>query len=340
MTTEGAARTITVASTVDAGFLPYAGVVAASMARFADPGRPIDYRVFYAGPDNADRKALDGAKVGPVTLRVLDAPAIVDRYRGRSVMGTATLVRVLAAELMPDADRALFLDADLLVLDDIAALFDAELGGRPLGAVVDFTIYTWLQEQRTTPPQYPIHNLPKLLGEMIGFTAADWFDYVNTGVITMDLAALRAEGFSERAIALLDEKAHLLPWPDQDLINILLKGRIKFFEPRWNVLMKVLKRPIPKDVDPFVQEGMRAQKQNPAIVHFAGAAKPWLRSNHSPYSGVWWHFADQSPLGKDIRAGYRQRRRAGRRLPDPLTAVETAFARLKYGAAPVRESLA
>lgn len=327
-------ETITVASSVDAGFLPYVGPVATSMARFAKSGRPIDYRVFYAGPPSSDTKALDGYRVGPVTVRLLDAPTEVEKYRGRSVMGTETLVRMMAGELMPDLDRAVFLDVDLLLLADIAGLFDADLGGCPLGAVVDYSIYTWMQRQRTDPHKNPLYRLEPLLREKLGFTAGEWYDYVNAGVAVMDLAALRSEELSRQALDLLDRAAHDLPWPDQDGLNLLLKGRIKHLRAGWNVLVTELIFKIPDGTNTFVTEGIAEQRRRPHIIHFAGAFKPWLRTSHVPYSGTWWHFVAQSPLGDKIKTSFQEMRKVNHRVANPLVGLGKVAAGLRYGRTP------
>jgi lipopolysaccharide biosynthesis glycosyltransferase len=324
---------IVVASTADANFLPYVGVVAASMARFASPDRPIDYRVFYSGPESAETKALDGCRMGPVTIRLVEAPADFERFQGRSRMGVATLLRLRLADVVRDVDRLLFLDVDLLVRADIGELYDAELGGRPIGGVVDFTVYAWLERQRRDPPTNPIFLLDRLLRETIGFTADNWNSYQNTGVIVMDLEALRAEDFGNRAMALLEERVDKLPWADQDCINILLKDRLAVLDPKWNVLTIVLKDLRTKGLAAAVTEGIRRQLKDRAIVHFAGPMKPWQRTSHVPHAGEWWHFAEQSPTYPAIKAAFHALRLKRRRARNPITALATYVARIRYGGA-------
>lgn len=313
---------ITIASSVDAAFLPSVGPLAVSIGRFAAQGRPIDYRVFYAGAESAETRALDGLRVGPLSVRIIPAPANFEKYRGRSRMGVATLLRLYAGEVMPDLDRVLFIDTDLMFRDDIGKLFDAEIWPNPLGAVVDYSVYLRMDKERRQPPGDPISTISTLLRKEIGLTETNWHTYVNTGVVVMDLVALRQEHFGDRAVALLDEKAERLPWPDQDVLNILLRDRITLLDPRWNVLAQTLRRQDLSRLDPDLVAGIRRQRADHAVVHYAGHWKPWLRTSLVPYAGDWWYFAKRSPVYSDLKsqnaAVYRQRHLP----PNPLVAIQ------------------
>jgi lipopolysaccharide biosynthesis glycosyltransferase len=322
--------TIRVASSVDENFLPLIGPVAMSMAYHASPDRPIEYRVFYAGRRNADVVALDGFTVGPVTVRLVRPPDDFSRFEGRSRMGTATLVRLSAGELMQDIDRVIFLDADVLIQADIGGLFDIDLRTNAIGAVVDFLTYDMLAKQRTGPPPIPIFDIDDLLRNKIGLTATTWYQYVNTGVVLMDLAALRAEGFGVRAVALLEQMVDQLAWPDQDIINIVLRDRIQLLDPHWNVLLTALLRPrLAADV-PDLASDILVQRRHQSIMHYAADAKPWLRTAHLPSFGRWWYFANNSPTAAAIRAVHTQIRRKRSRLPHPVTGLATLGAKLRY----------
>ena len=49
-----------------------------------------------------------------------------------------TYLRFLAPEILPDGvSRVIYLDSDLVVLDDIGGLWDIDLAGNPLGAAPD-----------------------------------------------------------------------------------------------------------------------------------------------------------------------------------------------------------
>jgi lipopolysaccharide biosynthesis glycosyltransferase len=246
-------------------------------------------------------------------------------------MGTATLVRMAAADMMPDIDRVLFLDVDLVVLADIGELASLDLAGNPLAAATDLSLYGWHHDQRRRPSKRKLYNMDKHLRERIGLGPTDWYDYVNTGIAVMDLAAMRREGFTARALDYLDGNADKLPFPDQDAFNVLLKGRISLLDPSWNAMSEGLNRRSLEGMPPNIADAIRRTRQVQKIIHFAGNLKPWKRSRLFRGAGDWWHFANRSPTSAAIRADYRAQLRQSRRLPDPRLWLDTALAARRYG---------
>lgn len=112
-----------------------------------------------------------------------------------------TLMRLALPELLPEEHRALWLDVDTIVTEDIGALFDTDLGGCPVGAV------------REPPWSRP--------GRV----------YYNAGVLLMDLDALRGD-----LCRALIRQVNTVPmdFKDQDAINEVCKGRIWALSPIWN----------------------------------------------------------------------------------------------------------
>src|SRR3954454_22448571 len=55
----------------------------------------------------------------------------------RDYFTSAMWLRIFLPDLMPDADRVLYLDADTLVVDSLAPLWDTDLTGCALGAVTN-----------------------------------------------------------------------------------------------------------------------------------------------------------------------------------------------------------
>ena len=112
-----------------------------------------------------------------------------------------TLMRLALPELLPKEHRALWLDVDTIVTDDIGDLFDEDLGGCCIGAV------------REPPWSRP--------GRV----------YYNAGVLLMDLDAMRGDVFM-RLIQRINTVR--MDFKDQDAINDVLGGRIHDLSPIWN----------------------------------------------------------------------------------------------------------
>jgi lipopolysaccharide biosynthesis glycosyltransferase len=327
---------ITVVSCVDANFLPYVGPVATSIARSAS--RPIDYTVFYDGPESDDAKALDGFVAGPVRVTLRRAPDWIERYGEVDGYPAVALLRLRLHDEMPGVNEVIYLDADVLVLRDIAELADMELGDAPIAAAADRAYeLAELAAPRPGSVARP-YDAQRCIAAMTGLANSGPGVYVNSGVMRMNLDALRREDFGARSAAILDRWNKFLRFRDQDVFNIAFGSRIGRLEPTWNSLVGVMLQR--RDhLAPDLRAELEAERRRPAIVHFAGVRKPWLRRKLLPFAGVWWHFARLSPTAATIERRYRARMAAEDGAPYLARWLATTLAGRRYATIARRASI-
>ena len=109
------------------------------------------------------------------------------------------MIRVALAKMLPEENLVLWLDCDTIVDDDISELFSMCMDGYYFAGVKEFR--------------------------------KD--NYINTGVLLMNLDKIRRDGIDDRIIEMLNTKK--LECPDQDAINAVAEGRIMFLESGYNV---------------------------------------------------------------------------------------------------------
>lgn len=164
----------------------------------------------------------------------------------------AAYLRLLIPELLPaSVEEAVYLDGDMLVLDDISELWSVPLEGRPMAAVRNMGA----DRVRGGIPYWEQAGLDPDV------------DYWNTGVLLMALSTWREEGLADRVLEFLHDHRELLWYSDQDGINAVMGARTKALPDRWNV--QVGSRRI-RDAPPPLEDL--------GIVHFSGPAKPWTGS--------------------------------------------------------------
>lgn len=166
----------------------------------------------------------------------------------------AAYFRLLIPELVNEtAERALYLDCDLVVTADIGALWNARLDGAVLAAVRD--------------PGADRTNRTSL-----GLSASHF--YFNSGVLLIDLAAWRREKITESALDFLTRfPGRAVRNHDQDVLNACLDGRVVYLSPHWN-FMPYLRGTREHAEYAAIESG----ETSPHIVHFAGKSKPWVAS--------------------------------------------------------------
>ncbi len=143
-----------------------------------------------------------------------------------------------------DVKRMLYLDCDMLVRDDLGALYEWDLDGKPFGAVRD-TSGAWIVAGRDVRANRDIFDVAN--------------SYFNSGLLLMDLAAWRATdlvGHLQRAQAQgLMQRIYY----DQDLLNLIFSNNWQRLPWRWNLIDP---KPVHESLDP-------------AIIHYTGVKKPW-----------------------------------------------------------------
>ncbi|MBY4961295.1 SP_1767 family glycosyltransferase [Streptococcus suis] len=124
--------------------------------------------------------------------------------------------RFLLPELLADLGRILYLDVDILVHGNLMELFQTDLEGYALGAVVEADIFKYYQWYL----------------DSLGFSPND--AYFSSGVLLMDLDKMRQNGTTNQLIAMALEKAQDYNFPDQDILNLYYKGNFKQLSPAYN----------------------------------------------------------------------------------------------------------
>lgn len=172
--------------------------------------------------------------------------------------------RLAAPLLLPDTlERILYLDVDLVVINPLRELYETDFEGN---------YYVACSHVR--------EFLTKFNQARLGVDGK--VPYINTGVMVLNLPALRQDLTIEQLRATARKKMHTFLLPDQDLLTILYGGRIKIVDTmRFNLSDRILSlyNASPKN-KPLDLDWVR---QNTVIVHYCGKNKPWGRSG---YNGV------------------------------------------------------
>jgi len=191
----------------------------------------------------------------------------------------AAFYRLAIPSLLPKLSRLVYLDCDLLVCDDLAPLFDTDLQGNSIAAV----------HSKYRPEHNRMLSLP-----------AD-FKYFNSGVLVLDLAAMRSGGDEQRFVDIRREYEAVLRYPDQDILNIAYQNEYTELPLKWNLLTSVYRNP-PEENQHTQADCIEAIK-HPGIVHFTGMHKPWKlrKTTHHPYGYYYWKFLALTPFARQNR---------------------------------------
>lgn len=225
------------------------------------------------------RRRLAASARGGVSFCEVDPRRVAD-LPVRGPFTHAMWFRLLAPELI-EAERVLYLDVDTLVLGDLRELWATDLAGAWVGAVTN-----------VVQPDHRFH-----LGEL-GVAARDYF---NSGVLLLDLQALRAAGAMAEVRAAARARAELPGWPDQDALNLVLGPHRAALHPRWNAMNALWTI---ADAGELLGTGaVREAREQPGIRHFEGpdANKPWRRGSDVAHRDAWRACRRASAFGRLAR---------------------------------------
>lgn len=251
--------------TFDQIYAPFAAVSTFSLCQHAQTTPQIYWIVPHAdrGPAQAVLRALSN-KI-PVQINLIAADLDTQSsWRVSHYFTTSVFLRLLIPTLIPH-DRCLYLDSDTLVVDALDDLFATDLKGCALAGVND-------------PLGGKTSRVPR--------QAQD--PYINSGVLVMDLAHLRADQFLQKSELIYRDHEDQITWPDQCLINKYAEGKKHLLDPRWNRLI-YSNQTQERHYQDMLKPGASA------ILHFVGGTKPWQAWCNPAISQIWHSYAQILP---------------------------------------------
>jgi lipopolysaccharide biosynthesis glycosyltransferase len=192
---------------------------------------------------------------------------------------------LLLADVLPKSvDRVLFLDPDMLVLDDVGKIWEVDLGENVFAAVADQAI--------------PTVSSPRGLRDWRARGIPGDAPYFNAGVLLLDLARWRSLDVAARARQYLVASDERVDFFHQAALNAILWDRWLQLDQRWNLVASLAGRPYGRHNSAAVE--------SPGIVHFAGKFKPWRLRIGGPFARAYydelsrheWHSRDATVFEK------------------------------------------
>jgi lipopolysaccharide biosynthesis glycosyltransferase len=306
-TLSAATDVVHVVMAADGGFVIPLAVALTSLARAHDPGE-LAVTILHDGFDDADRERVARSVSGRLDLRWREvSPNDLDGVHYPAFLTPATLFRLLMPELLPAAERVIYLDADTVVTGSLRPLWDIDLGDHLAAAVRD-------------------GGTPFAAGPL----GTDWrkmgldpgAPYFNAGLLVVALDAWREAAVGQRVLDVL--RTSKPRWADQDALNVVLAGSWMELPRRWNVQTpdveaRSLAWALWRD---DVEEALR----DPLVIHYTERDKPWDPGCRHPLTHRWFDALDDSAWSewRPSRPLYRRVASRTKRAWQVLTAPPSA----------------
>lgn len=276
--------TVHFSAQTDSNFFLPTLVMATSARENMLPDSHYHFHLFY---EKLDPWQLEAAKrLGTPSFEVTLHQVTDGRHVNFSQKFAVTpiaLVRLEMPDRLPELDKILYLDGDIIVHSDLTEFYSTDLGQNYIAAVKD-----------------PITLLnPKYVTLFPGDA------YVNSGVMLMNLKLLREEGMVEKFFEAKSNPKDFWIYQDQDTINYCCANRILYLHPKynemhtksWEVAMAKQGFAIFNEVYGTSYKDYASFAYESVILHLAGLSqkRPWDKSC-TFYSDLWMRYFLKSPV--------------------------------------------
>ena len=271
-------KVVPVFLTINNDYAPYAAAAIHSLEQNSNKDRYYRVIVLHDGLSLANRVRLRSLVTKNMAIQFkkitnnLHLRAVV-AYCGRRKKGAGDFFssavyyyRFFIPRLFPMYEKAVYIDSDTILRGDIGELFDIDLGDKVVAAMVD-------------PKVTAIREFRDYVNKGVGVPHKE---YVNSGVLLMDLKKMRKCKYLSTMIEMIQKYDADLVAPDQDYLNVILRGKIMHLDAVWNA-------------EPCEDLGDEVK-----LVHFNLFNKPW-RYENVPAEELFWNAARGTGFYGDLK---------------------------------------
>ncbi len=266
---------------IDDNYTPFLAVALQSLVESSSKENYYEIKVLYMNISEENKKSISKYEKENISIEFVDINSsikkIEDQLYTRDYFSKTTYFRLLIPELYPQYDKVLYLDSDIVILSDIANLYNIDIGNNLIGATSDGAVKS-------------VKAFQEYVEKVVG--VIDSKNYFNAGVLLMNLKELREFKFQEKFLYLLKTVKYAVA-QDQDYLNRLCKGRVKIIDESWD------KMPI---------GGKLAQREELNLIHYNLVSKPW-HFDGIAYEEIFWEYASRTDFIekiKEIKANYSE----------------------------------
>lgn len=261
--------------TIDDSYAPFLSVALSSAIKNRSENR-LYKAIILSESLNEENKAklsslqTENFKIEFVTVSQ-GLETITDRMSNRLRCDYFTLTiyfRLFIPAMFPMYDKGIYIDSDVVINGDLAELFDTELKSNYIAACRDLSV----------------SDVPPLVEYMENAVGVPKDCYINSGVLLMNLKALREAELDKHFLTLLNTYGFDCIAPDQDYLNAMCYGKILYLPEAFDAMPNNAKPPL-KDAK---------------IIHYNLFSKPWCYDDIQ-YSEYFWQYAESSDYADEIR---------------------------------------
>jgi lipopolysaccharide biosynthesis glycosyltransferase len=264
--------------------MPMAVMLTSAVANF-DPERQLQIYVLSSDSGEKERemvrRSIESVRPGLTNVEVNWPKLGMELYEGLPDPGRFALdsySRLFAPRLLPaECDRFIYLDSDMIVLDDLGKLHDLSTSGTTVHACLD--IFSWRADrphgifnhvELGIPPDAPLFN---------------------SGMMVIDVKRWNERGLTEKVVGYLRDHPENT-YSDQTALNAHFYQDWTAVDPGWNQFDIIY--PMAWEWAGHSRETYLRARDYPSVVHYTGVEKPWQLKRWLPRFGFFFQYLEKS----------------------------------------------
>ncbi len=250
---------------IDENFAPFLNVAITSLLDHASSNNYYKIHILHHNLRDADRKILEEYNSDICSIIFIDVEKelnnVAEKLTLRDYYTNTIYYRLFIETLCPNYDKVVYLDADTILLDDVANLYNHDVKNYLAGVIMEDVMNNYDVFGTYSERVLGIHRTK----------------YFNSGILVLNLKKFREEKIRDKFLDILNKFRFVLA-PDQDYLNLLCKDKVLYIEHGWN------RAPIPNT---------ELTRNKLKLVHYKITWKPWKYDNVM-YGEYFWHYATKT----------------------------------------------
>ncbi|HEB9332198.1 TPA: HAD-IA family hydrolase, partial [Campylobacter coli] len=284
---------INIVFAVDKNYIPYLSVALQSLIENSSDKFNYDICILHSDINDEEIQIFSKLEKANISIRFVNIKKYIIHsiqqkgivFHTRSYFTISIYYRLYIPLIFKNFNKVLYIDSDIIINEDIANLFHTSLDNHPLGAVKDVAVILACRRLEKSWENDMLESIKKC-------SINNYLNYFNSGVLIYDINMCNYLNITEKCLNKMKLVNGDLYLPDQDILNSVFQGNVKFLPQKWNfewtiaLSEKDYNLYVPKEIVKEYEES----KEKPSLIHYISPTKPW-NSPHFTYSNIWWKYA-------------------------------------------------
>lgn len=273
-----------IACCIDNNYVIQCGVLITSIIE-NNKNEYINFHIITAGFSVQNEELLNqmGNSSISITIHTIDSSILKScPIREADYVSLSTYFRILIPKILPNLDKIIYLDCDIIVTGSLKELWDIDISEYAVGAVLDMLTEDIRNYNRLNYSR--VHN------------------YFNAGVLLINIQYWIVNNITNTTLDFIIKNPDAVKKHDQDALNKILHNKKLLLPLKFNLQdgflyeEKILERSYWDELEEAIKY--------PIIIHYTGSAKPWFKDCVHPYKEE-YHKMLNKTIWKNKKACYK-----------------------------------